>query len=492
MKKKNFIRFLYKKLIAAVLLTGLAFVFCYPFYYTAYKAVKIYDMSNVVDSVEITLVKNLYEYGETSSVYKHTLSSHGSGYLGMTISDNLDVALMLVDKDDNMKQLATSEETSIMVYNNEENGDSRLFVCANDNMRKVYERNIELDQWVVTDGIYVDGDVFYPGVVKIVDKEAYIYEQDINAEVIESWDFTPENAEDYEYLTGSMFCFNNGTPKDSRAMKFLTEHYINRNPDYTDEEVYYDQYNIYAKGKNYKLYIVCGYVYPWIGEIVYAALIMFILFVGIIVSFAMASREYRKYRTQYEVDEFRRSMTSSLAHDLKTPLTAIMGYAENLKENVHNEKKDYYAQAVMENAAYMNNIITSTLDLAKLDMQDGIKYAETDITAIASELVSKYRTGAEDRGIKITLEGKGRVKADKLLISRALENLISNAVKYTADNGEIRIKSTGKAFVVENTCDHRLKGGTDEFCKPFFKADESGSERKNQAARFNQRTTIKE
>ena len=245
----------------------------------------------------------------------------------------------------------------------------------------------------------------------------------------------------------------------------------------TDNRILKNSYG-FSLGEDYYLFN-CVYSYDFSETSGYTVQIIWAvgLFIGIAVSVILSLIAYSKYRAQYEIDEFRRNMTSALAHDLKTPLTAVMGYAENLRDNIHTEKKEHYADAVIENVKYMNGIITSTLDLARLEGQDGIKLDETDILSLAEGLFSKYRANAEDRGIRIKLEGKCRIKADRELISRAVENLISNAVKYSCDGGEIKITADDKSFCIENTCDISLKGNTEVFCKPFYKADESRSER---------------
>lgn len=203
-------------------------------------------------------------------------------------------------------------------------------------------------------------------------------------------------------------------------------------------------------------------------------IIFMVICVGI--AFLTANNKYRKYCTQYEIDEYRRNMTNALAHDLKSPLTAIYGYAENLKNNVHSEKKDYYADAVLENVQYMNEIITNTLDLAKLEISDkGLKKEKVNITALAEELYAKYRPQAESRDISFKISGKAVVSADRKMMVQAMENLISNAVKYTKDGGEINITADAKSFVISNSCGD-VKN-TESLVRPFEKADQSRSNR---------------
>lgn len=224
----------------------------------------------------------------------------------------------------------------------------------------------------------------------------------------------------------------------------------------------------------------CVYSYDFSKTSGYAVQIIWAvgLFIGIALSVIISLIAYNKYCAQYEIDEYRRNMTSALAHDLKTPLTAIMGYSENLKNNVHSEKRDYYADAVIENVRYMNEIITGTLELAKIEKQDTkLNKTDVDMAALANELIAKYKADFEDRGISVSVSGNCNIKADRNLISRAVENLVSNAVKYTSDGGKVEIVADNKCFCISNSCAADLKGGTEDFCKVFGKADSSRSNR---------------
>ena len=203
------------------------------------------------------------------------------------------------------------------------------------------------------------------------------------------------------------------------------------------------------------------------------------LFIGIAFSVIISVIAYNKYCTQYEIDEYRRNMTSALAHDLKTPLTAIMGYSENLKSNVHPEKRDYYADAVIENVRYMNEIITGTLELAKIEEHNTkLNKDDIDMVILADRLLTKYKADFEDRGISVSVSGKCNIKADRELISRVVENLISNAVKHTSDGGKVEIIADEKKFIICNSCDEKLTGKTEDFCKAFSKSDTSRCDRK--------------
>ncbi len=327
--------------------------------------------------------------------------------------------------------------------------------------------NIYLD----IESIYVDEDGFYPGVTTIGILEN---DWDVIPENTEVYDFTPENAAELQEYSEGVMSFALGTHPDSEVLK--TVRTAGKSYDASPLFEFYNTVGVTINGKEYMLRALYRLDF-WnlAGKyVLIGGIILMVICIGI--ALLTANNKYRKYCTQYEIDEYRRNMTNALAHDLKSPLTAIYGYAENLKNNVHSEKKDYYADAVLENVQYMNEIITNTLDLAKLEIGDkGLKKEKVDIATLAEELYSKYRPQAEIRNISFNISGNAIIMADRKMLSQAVENLISNAVKYTADNGEISITSDSSSFAVKNTIDKKIN--TKKLDTPFEKADSSRSNR---------------
>ncbi|MBP1591591.1 MAG: HAMP domain-containing histidine kinase, partial [Oscillospiraceae bacterium] len=131
-------------------------------------------------------------------------------------------------------------------------------------------------------------------------------------------------------------------------------------------------------------------------------------------------------------DEYRRSVINSLSHDLKTPLTIISGCAENLKENVDPEKREFYEDAIIENAKYTEKIINDALELSRSENNSKApEFEKFELRPMAEEIIKKYDVPASERRVTVNITGNSSVKADRKMINQLLENLISNAVKYT-------------------------------------------------------------
>ncbi len=392
---------------------------------------------------------------------------------GSNIGIFFDAAAVIVD-DETEEIYLDSERNGIAVINKKTSPTGEAIYLLNKSAEFTetlakYPANEYL--YVDIESVYIDENGFYPGVTTIGTLKN---EWDAIPENAEVYDFTPENAAELTEYTEGVLKIAFGTHTDSEALEIVR----------TAGESYagigiFDFYNtrgVTINGKDYmlrafyrlKFWDVAG------KNALIGCIILMVVCIGI--ALLTSYSKYKKYCTQYEIDEYRRNMTNALAHDLKSPLTAIYGYAENLRNNVHSEKKDYYADAVLENVQYMNEIITNTLDLAKLEISDkGLKREKVDISVLAEELYSKYRPQAESRDISFKISGKAVVSADRKMMAQAVENLISNAVKYTSDGGEIKICVNAESFVISNTTDKMIDA--EKVNKPFEKADASRSNR---------------
>ncbi len=392
---------------------------------------------------------------------------------GSNIGIFFDAAAVIVD-DETGEIYLDSERNGIALINKKTSptGEAIYLVNKSDKFTETLAK-YPADEYLYVDieSVYVDEDGFYPGVTTIGTFKNEWGTIPKNAEV---YDFTPENAADLTEYTEGVLKNAFGTHTDSEALKIVRT----TSETYTGTGIF-DYYNTAGVTINGKDYILRAFYrlnfWDVAGKsVLIGCIILMVVCIGI--ALLTSYNKYRKYCTQYEIDEYRRNMTNALAHDLKSPLTAIYGYAENLKNNVHSEKKDYYADAVLENVQYMNEIITNTLDLAKLEISDkGLKKEKVNIVALAEELYVKYRPQAEGRDISFKISGKAVVSADRKMMIQAVENLISNAVKYTKDGGEITVSADDKSFMISNSCGNITNA--ENLVRPFEKADQSRSNR---------------
>ena len=180
-----------------------------------------------------------------------------------------------------------------------------------------------------------------------------------------------------------------------------------------------------------------------------------------------------------EKEEFKKTLMNSISHDLKTPLTALRGYAESLKENLNADRKEEYANAILESSEYMDRLINGNLELLRLEDTRKTGRKETvDLVELTKGLYEKYIPSLNERGVTLNITGKYQRKVDRSLIVNAMENLVSNSVKYVNDNGEINVKETEKGFVISNTVEALPNKKPEELWESFVKGDDARSNEK--------------
>ncbi len=205
----------------------------------------------------------------------------------------------------------------------------------------------------------------------------------------------------------------------------------------------------------------------------------FIMALGILLSLLTAKLSYAKLKAGYDMEDYRKNLTNTMAHDLKSPLMSISGYAENLRDNLNTEKQPYYTQAILNNVQYMNGIIESVLYLSK--MEEGklnLKKQSVHIRELFEKLVADREVSLQERELKVEMAGDVVLEADATLLEQLLCNLLDNAVKYASKNTAICVMMMDKEISIQNACEEDLSSMEDTLCQPFVVGDTTRSNRK--------------
>lgn len=214
----------------------------------------------------------------------------------------------------------------------------------------------------------------------------------------------------------------------------------------------------------------------------YSALILILSFMIIVVipnlfySYMWAQARYKGYKIQLEIDEYRTILTTTLAHDLKTPLAAISGYAENLIANVHTEKREIYAESILKNTRYIDKLITDTLDLAKIKKTSEISMEDCDVSQLIKDSLDRLSEEIQKKELIIKFEGNCKTHANPQMMAQMITNLIGNAVRYTPDKGtvEITLDADDDYLCISNDVTEDVENAY-ELIKAFCKGDSSRS-----------------
>ncbi|KWW32671.1 MULTISPECIES: heavy metal sensor histidine kinase [Cupriavidus] len=171
--------------------------------------------------------------------------------------------------------------------------------------------------------------------------------------------------------------------------------------------------------------------------------------------------------------------SSDLAHELRTPITNLMTQTHVVLAQPRDAAK--YRDVLTSNAEEfqrLGRMVSDMLYLAK--MEHGITLPNEESIDIADEvqaLFDFYDALAEDKGVNLQLHGNARITGDRLMVRRALSNLLSNALRYTAEGRQIMVsvreQGTTAMIVVENEGEEIRPDLLPYIFDRFYRADKS-------------------
>lgn len=165
---------------------------------------------------------------------------------------------------------------------------------------------------------------------------------------------------------------------------------------------------------------------------------------------------------------------AAIAHDLKTPMTSVQGFAKALSDGkIKPEEQQEIFDIIYRKSNSMNDMVNTLFDYAKLGT-DGYKPAlcEVDICSLVREIIAENYCDFEDHGIELDIdipETPITVNADKTELKRAVTNLIVNIYKHNSDGIKAKVSVTennGKAVISIADSGNALPEGVDIF-EPF-------------------------
>ena len=147
----------------------------------------------------------------------------------------------------------------------------------------------------------------------------------------------------------------------------------------------------------------------------------------------------------HQLEQMRKDFVANVSHELRTPLTVIMGYLETLLDNVEdvNPRWTRALQQMHQQSERMQTLLNDLLLLAKLEATD---YPSENQPVLIDTLLQSITSDAQalsgQRNQRISLEAAAnvRLKGSEAELRSAFSNLVFNAVKYTQEEGQIRIR----------------------------------------------------
>ncbi|WP_081457415.1 HAMP domain-containing sensor histidine kinase [Lachnoanaerobaculum saburreum] len=153
-------------------------------------------------------------------------------------------------------------------------------------------------------------------------------------------------------------------------------------------------------------------------------------------------------------EKSKNEMITNIAHDLRTPLTSILGYLDliNKRELTEDTKKEYL-KIVYEKSKKLQDLIESLFSFTKTNSSKLVlKIDKIDIIKLLCQLMEEFYPSFEDKGITCSVNtniDSYVIDGDGTLLARLFDNLINNAVKYGADGKRIDVKIIAENNIVK-------------------------------------------
>jgi two-component system sensor histidine kinase BaeS len=176
--------------------------------------------------------------------------------------------------------------------------------------------------------------------------------------------------------------------------------------------------------------------------------------------------------------EAERSFLLSVSHELKTPLTAIRGYAEAVQDGAIEPREA--AATVSAEAARLERLVHDLLDLARMNRTDfSVHPSEIDLAEVADDAVRRYQPQADAFGVDLVArsEGSALVIADADRLLQVVSNLVENALRLTPAGGEVRVVTAPGELRVEDTGPGLEDADRDRAFERFYLHERYGRER---------------
>ncbi len=175
-----------------------------------------------------------------------------------------------------------------------------------------------------------------------------------------------------------------------------------------------------------------------------------------------------------EAEQMRREFTANVSHELKSPLTSVLGYAQLMRGGLAAaEDIATFSGKIEKEAMRLLSLIDDIIELSKLDeMQEPPTKTALSLEAVVLDVTDSLADKAAARGISVTVTGDDtQIEGNPLQITELVYNLCENAIKYNKDNGSVNIELSEKTLCVSDTGIGIASQYTERIFERFFRVD---------------------
>jgi two-component system phosphate regulon sensor histidine kinase PhoR len=186
-----------------------------------------------------------------------------------------------------------------------------------------------------------------------------------------------------------------------------------------------------------------------------------------------------------KLEQIRVDFVANVTHEIKTPLTAIIGYLDTIKDGAINniEETKRFIDIILKQAERLNRLVEDLLTISNIEMKETkLNFESVSLNAALTNVISLVEAKAKFKNITIqndVRENIDQIKADKDKLTQIFVNVLDNAVKFTPESGNIVIKTDeAGAYTVVSISDTGIGVPKDEIQRlgeRFYRVDRSRS-----------------
>lgn len=180
--------------------------------------------------------------------------------------------------------------------------------------------------------------------------------------------------------------------------------------------------------------------------------------------------------------KMRQDFTANVSHELKTPLTAIQGYAELIENRmVTKEQEVTFAAEIRKNSDRLLTLINDIIRLSELDgTKEGDNFETLDLYELAVECSQNYKINAQRAGVTFELAGESAIMhGNRHMLMELMDNLCANAIRYNNEGGTVLLSVSSKegrvCMTVADTGIGISKEHKERVFERFYRVDKSRS-----------------
>lgn len=181
---------------------------------------------------------------------------------------------------------------------------------------------------------------------------------------------------------------------------------------------------------------------------------------------------------QYQLQKAKQDFFANASHELKSPLTTIIGYQQMISEGIidTNEEIIDASKRTLYEAKRMNQMVIDMLELSSLESEKIINNEVNNLKEVTQNIINSYTLKLEDKHINLSTSLSDlNVKIPQKDLIHLISNLIDNAIKYNIEKGkiDININKDDNSFIIEDTGIGISKANQERVFERFYQVDKN-------------------